>query len=333
MRRSFYLALAALFVLAFSGCGDSDTLNLNSFNNNNLIAGPVSGQTGSITLQTQVATTNQTLEDISVVQSQTIPASVNAMRFTGFDANGFLVYGPVETGVSNVVELQNVPVEVVVLRAELLVDGFTIGGFSLPVDVQANQNFVLTNPTYVFLGTGVGLNTNTIYGSFITNGERGLPEADGTFPASEAFIIDFPFDQVTNGITRDNATLEYIVPQNGDYLLTYSVELAGDFETVVSTLIRNGQYVANTDVDIADLDNTGPSSGETALQQFQHIVTLQAGDRIKLGVSEFVGGEELAREVRAQEIPNRFEVLQGTFTILYLGSGGTTGVVNPPTEV
>lgn len=327
MRRLLYLALAALVLIAHSGCGESDTLNLNAFNTNQANS-PLSGQTGTVSLQTQVATTNQTLEDISVIQSQIIPASVNALRFSGFDANGFLVYGPVETGVSTVIDLQNVPVEVVLLRAELLVDGFTIGGFALGVDVQANQTYTLTDPTYVFLGSGAGLNPNTVYGSFLTNGQGNLPEGDGTFTASEAFIIDFPFPQVTNGITRDATTLDYIVPQNGDYLLTYSVELAGDLAPVVSTLIRNGEYVPNTDLDISDLDDTEDIIEETGLQQFQHIITLQAGDRIKLGVSEF-GGLIMGNQVLSQQTPEQFEILQGTFTILHLGNGGTTGTPIP----
>jgi hypothetical protein len=327
MRRLLYIALASLMLLAHSGCGSSDTLNFNSSNNSTQGNG-LSGQTGTVTLQTQLAPVTQTLEDLNIIQSELIPASVNAMRFTGFDNAGLAIYGPVETDKATVINLNDVPVEVVLLRVELLVDGFTIGGLVAVVDVTTGEAYFLTNPTYIFLGSGVGFVGNVVYGSFISTGQGMLPQGNGGFEAAEAPIIDFPFAQVTNGVTRNENDLNYTVTQSGDYLLTYSVEVAGDLDDIVTTLIRNGQYVPNTDVDIADLDFTEDFPDATALQQFQHVVTLQAGDQFRLGVSFFfTEGEQMLPQ---QVEPELFELLQGTFTVLRLGDGGVTAP--PPVQ-
>ena len=323
MKRLIYLALAALLLICHSGCGSSDEFNINSFSNNQATGNGLSGQTGTVVLQTQLAAANQTLEDLNIVQGPTIPASVDTLRFTGFSQSGLLIYGPVEVDKAAEITLEGVPVEVSVLRVELLVNGFTIGGLATGVNLQTGETVFLSNPTYVFLGSGVVDPGSTVYGSFITNGQGDFPN-DGEFTAAEAPVVDFPFPQVTNGVSRNDTTLNYTVTADGEYLLTYSVELAGDHETVLTCLIRNDQYVPGTDVDIADLENAEDEPDLTGIQSFQTIVSLQAGDQFRLGVKEFVyggeGGPQQGDQVVNQVTPEQFEILSGTFTVVRLGA-------------
>jgi hypothetical protein len=338
-RRLLSFILTALLVATVVGCGDTVNFNSNSTtttNGNNL-----SGQTGTVTVQTQLAANQIQAQQALVIQSDIIPSFVDELRFIGQDQNGFLIYGPVVQAKATTIELQNVPVEVVTLRIELLVNGFAIGGLVAPVNVPSGETVFITDPVYVFAGAESDVDTAVAYGSFRNIGDPGtrIPFPDGEFPAAEAPVIDFPHPQVTNAVSRTGDGL-YTVTQDGDYLLTYAVELEGSIEFLLTQLIVNGAYVANTQFDVADsefffipgraiLGQVG-GNDSTALQSFQHIVTLQAGDVVSLNVRDFFDGR-IDNRINAQQIRPVFFIEQGTFSIIRLGSGGVTAPA-PPTN-
>ena len=128
MPRKILSLLLTLLVAAFVGCGGTDEINLSQFNNNT--GNGLSGQTGTVTLQTLLATNQVLGQDVIVVQSDIIPSFVDEIRFTGQDQNGFFIYGPVVRPKAAVIDLSGVPVEVTTLRIELLVNGDTRPGTS-----------------------------------------------------------------------------------------------------------------------------------------------------------------------------------------------------------
>ncbi len=343
MRKILLSTLLAFILPLTIGCGSSDNFSGTTVINNTTNTGPnLSGLTGQVTLETQLAPTAQVLsQEVLIFKSPVIPASVTDLRFTGVDANGAFIYGPVVKSKAQTIVLEDVPVEVVSLRIELLADGFTVGGLVTPIAVVDGQTTVLNDPNYIFPG---GSNPSEVYGSFVSRigenqpGEFGIPP-EGGFPASEAPVYDFPTSLVTNGVTRVSPG-NYTVSESGDYLLTYGIETFSDSFVLVQ-LVRDGVYVPNTEIDLTALSffldrkisaqfNFGESS---PLQGFQYIVTLQAGDEVSLRVVDF-DFEGLNREVRAQQTDNPvFEMVQGTFSITRLGEGGVTGpTVVPPLQ-
>lgn len=333
--RILNLIIACLVTLVV-GCGGS-TVEVNSFSNSNGTTGPnLSGQTGTVTVQTQVATGQISAQQSIAIQSDVIPAFVDELRFTGQDQFGFLVYGPVVRAKAGTIELDNVPIEVVSLRIELLTNGFVVGGLVTPINVPTNEVVFLTNPVYVFAGVGSD-STNVVYGLFRgeQTGTEPPSEPEGEFGIDDAPVFDFDQPQVTNGVSRTSPGF-YTVSQEGDYLLTYSLEIVPFLDSLLTQISRNSAFVENTRVDVADLDEiifVGPPmdleplpmQSSTALQSFQHIVTLQAGDTVALRVRDY----NEAGQIRGQFI-SVFPLIQGSFSIVRLGSGGVTAP--PPAE-
>ena len=326
--KRFLAAIMALFIVGVVGCGSSDEFNINSFTGN------TGGQTGTVTVQTQLAANQISGQEVLVVESTIIPSFVDELRFTGQDANGAFIYGPVILPKAATLNLENVPVEVTTLRIELLVNGFTVGGLVTPVNVPSGETVFITNPVYVFAGTASDVDTATVYGLFRSTGTGGeVPFPEGEFPIDEAPVFDFDFVQVSNGVTRTSPGF-YTVTESGDYLLTYSLEI-DDFVSYLMTQVSVDQtFVANTRLNIADLEDFFPiqvllnNQADTGLQSFQHIVSLQAGDQVALRVRDF---ELAGLPGQTIEIPT-FPLPQGNFSIVRLGEGGTIGVAPPDPE-
>lgn len=328
--KRFLAAIMALFIVGVVGCGSSDEFNINSFTGNTG-GSTLSGQTGTVTVQTQLAANQISGQEVLVVESTIIPSFVDELRFTGQDANGAFIYGPVILPKAATLNLENVPVEVTTLRIELLVNGFTVGGLVTPVNVPSGETVFITNPVYVFAGTASDVDTATVYGLFRSTGTGGeVPFPEGEFPIDEAPVFDFDFVQVSNGVTRTSPGF-YTVTEDGDYLLTYSLEIPGFFSYLMTQISVDQIFVANTRLDIADLENFFfiPLQTTTGLQSFQHIVSLQAGDQVALRVRDFEESGEI--QGQALDIPTFF-LPQGNFSIVRLGEGGTIGVAPPDPE-
>ena len=330
MIRKFFAAIMTLLVVSVVGCGSSDEFNINSFSNTTNGSG-LSGQTGTVTVQTQLANNQFSAQEVVVIQSDVIPAFVDELRFTGQDANGVFIYGPVVLPKAATLNLENVPGEVTTLRIELLVNGFTIGGLVTPVNVPSGQTVFVTNPVYVFAGATSDVDTTTVYGLFRSTGTGTEPPSpEGEFTIDEAPFFDFDFTQVSNGVSRTSPGF-YTVTESGDYLLTYSMEIDDFISFLLTQVSVNQTFVANTRLDIADLEFSGiifnplPVQSDTALQSFQHIVTLQAGDQVALRVRDY----SLALLPGQALEPTAFPLPQGNFSILRLGQGGVTGPAPP----
>lgn len=78
-------------------------------------------------------------------QPRLIPLFVTGLRFTGLDAEGRTVFGPVVTPRQATVQLDGVPVTIRRLRIELLVGEQLIGIFEAPVTVTEGQTTEVTN--------------------------------------------------------------------------------------------------------------------------------------------------------------------------------------------
>ena len=336
MNKKILFTLLLLLLPLSIGCdSSSDNFSGTTIINNSNSGPGLSGQTGQVTLQTQLARASQVLaQETFVFQTQTIPSFVTDLRFTGVDANGAFVYGPVVKSKAQTIVLEDVPVEVVSLRIELLTDGFTVGGLVTPIDVISEETTFITDPTYVFPG---GSDSSEVYGNFILRIDEGEPSKilapEGDFPAASAPVFDFPTSLVTNGVTRVSPG-NYTVSEAGDYLVSYGVEMPTESQTLVQ-LVRNNSYVPNTQVDLSTVSFFFPDqvplaqSFEAPLQAFQYLVTLQAGDEVSLRVVDF-GFAGPQNRINAQTEGNPvFYMVQGTFSITRLGEGGVTGPTVP----
>ena len=268
MIRKFLAALMTLLVVSVVGCGSSDEFNINSFSNTTNGSG-LSGQTGTVTVQTQLANNQFSAQEVVVIQSDVIPAFVDELRFTGQDANGVFIYGPVVLPKAATLNLENVPVEVTTLRIELLVNGFTIGGLVTPVNVPSGQTVFVTNPVYVFAGATSDVDTTTVYGLFRSTGTGTEPPSpEGEFTIDEAPFFDFDFTQVSNGVSRTSPGF-YTVTESGDYLLTYSMEIDEFVSFLLTQVSVNQTFVANTRLLIV-IPTTGENDEQRTTESRSH---------------------------------------------------------------
>ena len=225
MRKAFLLFLSLFVMPLFVGCGDSDEFSGTTIQNNSFtsLLPVLSGQVGGLQLQTTLESVNA--QTINIVSTNVVPAVVDEYRFLGFNADGILVYGPVIRTKSANITLDQVPVEVVNLRIELLADGLIVGGLSTAVDINVGEVFVLNNPTFSFPqgATGPagppgedGVGADPAYGSYRADfGESG-------FDPGESIPFDTTVAQF--GVTSLNGGEDFQVTQAGDYLVTYFIQ-------------------------------------------------------------------------------------------------------------
>lgn len=267
-----------------AGCGSSD--NYNGYVNQYVTHLPyaLSGDTGAIELHTILAGVNA--QTIEIIESNTIPDEVTELRFTGFNSEGVDVYSAVKPK-AGIVTLEQVPVEVVSLRVELLARGLTVGGLATPIQVKTGETATITDPVYVFPGASTGT-TNTSYGSFASEANT-IYESDS--------YIDFARIAAAVGVTRveANPKVSYQVTKAGDYLATYSMNtrmgenyLGQAVDPIIGDALEFVRFNSQgTQVDHLYWAATYVDDGFT----FQVVVSLNAGDSVALRVP--TGGETL----------------------------------------
>lgn len=316
MKKILALLLSVMIMPIFVGCGGNDEFSANSFltSNNTQITGlPVlSGQVGQVQLQTQLAVNQVVAQTVQVLTDTQVPSVVDEYRIYGFNSDGILIYGPVLRTKAASIVLNEVPIEVVSLRIELLTDGFIVGGVSLPVTVDAEQAFVISNPTYVFPvgATGptgpagptgptgpAGPAASTVYGGFRNNNPQ-------TTDSEGDSVVNFPSSNSTpQGITVTSGGEVFQVSQAGDYLLTYTLVISDSGSNQSMAVRVNGGQVGSFTVNDGD--------GEVILNlsyTAQFVVSLSAGDQISL----------------AQDGGIPVDIDEAFFTIVRLGDSATT---------
>ncbi len=294
-KRFLLLSMVALAALA-SGCGDTEHIQAVNYYTN-VIGNGLSGQVGNVTVQTtlQAQTLGQT---VNVVESTTVPSLVDQYRITGYGANGEAVYGPTLVAKAATTTLQNVPVEVRTLGIELLVDGLSIGGATVPVTVTNGQNTTVSNLTFVLGAGGSGAtgpagpagptgptgsdgSATAAYGSFATDGVQTV--------AAEGGSVDFGSAIAEVAVERigDPFGAVFQVATAGDYLITYSLEFTpnGDqtynrdflFRTLSPDSEQGGELTFDSGFEFVNF-------GEAAsgLQTVQLVVSLDAAQAFAL---------------------------------------------------
>ncbi len=346
MKRSLLLLTILMAGLLALGCGETREINVTTANTGTLPGPPpISGQFGQVQFNTVLAT-DETVQQTAPVlfESAQVPVFVTHYRFTGFNADGTLVYGPVLRTKNASVLLSEVPVEVVNLRVELLVDILVMGGTSLTVDIAPEETFPITNPVFKFPGLigedfggpgpegppGSEGGLDIAYGSFTFTSEQ-LIEVDVITqglvgdPLEPGQLVDFPEIKASVGVTRDQAGV-YSVAEDGDYLLTYSLDLVfNDFillPSEVNAQADSGQsrflVLVNDEVVSQSWTSTQTrrrESAESPLTQLlqtdamrvQVVASLEAGDEVSLRYCQ-----------SCQECPETL-LTQGNFTALRLG--------------
>ena len=296
MRKLLLLVVMAFVVPAFVGCGDSDEFSGTTIQNNTFtsLLPVLSGQVGSLQLQTTLESVNA--QTINIVTTNVVPTVVDEYRFLGFNADGVLIYGPVIRAKSANITLDQVPVEVVNLRIELLTDGLIVGGLSTAVDINTGETFLLNNPTFSFPqgATGPAGPAGTVasaYGSY-----RG---SDQTVDSEEDVVVNFEQTLAQLGVTSSNNGGTFTVTDAGDYLFTF--DIYGFFEEERFGVSVNGNTISDSRFFVA--------GGGTSVS---FVLPLAAGDQLSLVL---VGGEGSA------------EVFEATFTLVRLGDATGTLVI------
>ncbi len=275
MTRTVLTCSVLLIGLFAFGCGTSQEFNVSSSANvQQLIPPPdLSGQTTDVQFNTLLAPQVQTQGQTPVLlEDQTVPVQVTDFRFSGFNSEGRLIFGPLVRAKSASVLLNEMPIEVVNLRVELLVGSLVVGGVALPVSLQANQTTIITNPTFLFPGIDSGepgepgppgppgppVDGSTAYGSFTFLSDQ---QFSGGGPLtgvelSNGDLLDLPTVLASVGGVERSSFGVYSVEQAGDYLVTYQIELAsmagvgrllaqGEIENQARLLLRVGGAVSD----------------------------------------------------------------------------------------
>lgn len=172
MRITVFVGFLLTVLLSLAGCGGSGgDGGVMTTGGGTTSTSTLSGATSLIRIQTGIAPRQILAQTVGVQEITEIPSLVDQVRFSGVSSANATIFGPVILAPNAVFELVDVPVEVVVLRAELLVNGFIVGGFSMPVTLTANQTLTLDTPAYALLAGIPGTNGAT--------GPQGPPGADG----------------------------------------------------------------------------------------------------------------------------------------------------------
>ena len=199
LKRYFVFLLLLGFV---AGCGSTEEIYVS---NNS----PIPVALGQVRVNTTLESVAAQAETTSV---GVVPSEVTDFRFSGYDANGNLLFAVIRPKAASVL-LTNVPVQVTNLRIELLVGGLAVGGVSVPVTVNTSEITVVNNPTFVFIDGSGTVSEAPVYGSF----------ANPVFETA----FDFPTALASVGVTRVGAGV-YSVSTEGDYLVTYNLGVYGD---------------------------------------------------------------------------------------------------------
>lgn len=125
LRSLLKLSLLVLVLLAY-GCGGETIINSTS------APAPPEVATGNVLVKFDL-------------QQRVVPTSVVSFRFTGFSADGAVVFGPKTFDKASEILLEGVPVTTTRLGIELLVGDIVVGIASVPVTVTEGATFVVEN--------------------------------------------------------------------------------------------------------------------------------------------------------------------------------------------
>lgn len=251
--RTYFLAFLFLAGGLFAGCGSSDGTIYVPDNNT-----PIQISTGEVRLLTSLQGVQAQAE---LSTGDTVPVAVTDFRFTGFDANGTLIFAVVKAKAATVL-LSSVPVQVTNIRIELLAGGLPIGGVSVPVAVTAGNTTTIDRPTFTFIDSETFEPDASVFGSF----------ADSSFVGEDG-LVDFITALASQGVTRVSPGV-YAVSTEGDYLISYNLtalwrqivfEVFDGQGTLVDDFIFR-QNFGSTDPSFSFVVSLDPANGRSRFQ-------------------------------------------------------------------
>lgn len=190
------------------------------------------------------------------VLARTVPAAVTNIRFTGLDANGNVVFGPVTEIKASPITLNGVPVTTVQMLAEFLQGGTTTGHGFLPVTVTPNQTTTITDPPFtdgpppgnqgpptgpLARLTGDYVAVGGFVGPDDTQGHETNFQAQVNFDGRGNITAGGGVKVVLHDITKDetNQAGTYTVDADGNFTATITTQI-GVVEVVDGRLIGDG---------------------------------------------------------------------------------------------
>ena len=118
---------------------------------------------------------------IENVLARAVPSMVTQMRISGFDSSDRVVFGPVTVAKAAVVVLEEVPIAVVRVQIEYLVNGRVVGIGSSPVAIAPGQVTSLVDPDFLSLEEELLSLTVTPANASIPRGTSQQLAVTGTF--------------------------------------------------------------------------------------------------------------------------------------------------------
>lgn len=154
MSRAQLLGITLCLVLFLPGCGGSGNASTTSGLDSS-ISSPTSDDVPNPdpTLPVPDAPQPQTTSLVFrfTLQPRSLPSSVDELRFSAYDAENQLVYGPESRERSPVLQLDDVPLTATQVLVELLSQGQVLGLYSQSVDLSQDQTLEIIDPLFARL--------------------------------------------------------------------------------------------------------------------------------------------------------------------------------------
>ena len=176
----YFLSLVFLFFPIW-GCGSSNSFSDAVWQPEQPLSG---GASGSVVLKTFLQEETGVLgQQVQTFVDSVVPIEVTHFRLSGADSEGNVVWGPIVVTKRETTLVDQVPVEVINFRIELLTnEDFVLGAVSQPIVIRANEEVEVNSPSYVFVAL-VGERGPTgpqgPAGADGATGPQGLAGADG----------------------------------------------------------------------------------------------------------------------------------------------------------
>ncbi len=272
-------------------------------------------------------------------QPRLIPLFVTGFRFTGLDAEGRTVFGPVVTSRQATVQLDGVPVTISRLRIELLVGEQLIGIFEAPVSLTEGQTAEVANiewslvepPPQLVIDPETAVIPLGLTGAFTatrdpegTNPQDVTDDSVWTSSAPSVLRVDGP-GQVT-GLTAGEATLTATL---GDLTAAAQVTVTDATLMSISFAPNSGKVMGSFQFRLLGQLSNGLETDATSLGNWSvdntTIAVVNNNTARGLVTTRALGTANLTAQVAGFSVTQPFQTVAGASLVSFNGTNSDGG--------
>lgn len=272
-------------------------------------------------------------------QPRLIPLFVTGLRFTGLDAEGRTVFGPVVTPRQATVQLDGVPVTIRQLRIELLVGEQLIGIFQTPVTLAEGQTIEVTNiewslvepPPQLVIDPETAVIPLGLTGAFTatrdpegTNPQDVTADSVWTSSAPSILRVDGP-GQVTS-LTAGEATLTATL---GDLVATAQVTVTDATLMSISFAPNSGKVMGSFQFRLLGQLSNGLDTDATTLARWSvdntTVAVVNNNTAKGLVRTRSLGTANLTARVAGFSVSQPFQTVAGASLVSFNGANSDGG--------